>query len=330
MVEHIVKRRQLLAAAFALPAFATMPRRASAAADRSFSFALVGDNPYSEREESELQRVLASIDDDCEFVIHIGDIKSGWESCADSLLQRRRALLQANRSPLVYTPGDNEWSDCHRVPAGGFAPFERLAALRKLFFSRSLSLGLRDMPLQRQSDLYKDSSRDENVRWRYQGIQFVTVNRPGGVQWDSLAESEAAAFRALESENERWLRDAFELARRESLPAVVIAAHADPFFERDARISKSASKSDTQRPFRRLLQELSESFAGQVLFLHGDTHRFRADQPIYDAQGRVLERFTRVESFGSPFGSSWVRIFVTPQREPMFTVAVRHLPAKAS
>ena len=36
--------------------------------------------------------------------------------------------------PLVYTPGDNEWTDCHRANNGSYNPLERLGKVRQLFF----------------------------------------------------------------------------------------------------------------------------------------------------------------------------------------------------
>ena len=38
------------------------------------------------------------------------------------------------KDPLVYTPGDNEWTDCHRTNNGSYLPTERLAKLRELFY----------------------------------------------------------------------------------------------------------------------------------------------------------------------------------------------------
>ena len=39
------------------------------------------------------------------------------------------------RHPVIYTPGDNEWSDCAYRGAGSFAPGERLQRVRQLFFA---------------------------------------------------------------------------------------------------------------------------------------------------------------------------------------------------
>ena len=41
-----------------------------------------------------------------------------------------RARLRPFEDPLVYTPGDNEWTDCHRANNGAYNPLERLAFVR--------------------------------------------------------------------------------------------------------------------------------------------------------------------------------------------------------
>jgi hypothetical protein len=49
-----------------------------------------------------------------------------------------------------------------------------------------------------------------------------------------------------------------------------------------------------------------------VILIHGDTHRYRVDHPLLDpATRKPLERFTRIESFGSPF-VDWIRVSVDP------------------
>ena len=35
---------------------------------------------------------------------------------------------------MIYVPGDNEWTDCHRANNGGYDPLERLAFLRAMFY----------------------------------------------------------------------------------------------------------------------------------------------------------------------------------------------------
>lgn len=46
--------------------------------------------------------------------------------------------------------------------------------------------------------------------------------------------------------------------------------------------------------------------------IHGDTHRYRLDHPLLEpATQKPGERFTRIESFGSP-SVDWVRVSVDP------------------
>jgi hypothetical protein len=40
------------------------------------------------------------------------------------------------------------------------------------------------------------------------------------------------------------------------------------------------------------------AFKRPVAYVHGDSHYFRIDRPLQDAQGRRLENFVRVETFG--------------------------------
>ena len=63
------------------------------------------------------------------FSVFIGDIKEGGSPCTDALFDAMRAVLDGHEAPLIYTPGDNEWTDCWREPAGGFDAAERKAAV---------------------------------------------------------------------------------------------------------------------------------------------------------------------------------------------------------
>src|SRR4028118_2004887 len=68
------------------------------------------------------------------------DIKSGNSPCTDELFLREKERFEDSASPLVYVPGDNEWTDCERT---GYDPIERLERLREIFFEGEESLGER-------------------------------------------------------------------------------------------------------------------------------------------------------------------------------------------
>lgn len=300
------------------------PELASRNVAQPFTFALVGDVPSSPMEEVLHARVLERLDPDCAFVIHIGDLKSGGESCDDELLTRRHRLLDRGSAlPMVFVPGDNDWVDCVRPSNGRHDPVERLQFLRRLFFARPLSIGPRPFSVERQSDLEPGTPYAENLRWTYGQATFVTLNVPGDVEWHRLDPAQGEAVRRVLAAGQRWLRRAFADNRQQVL---VIAAHADPRFGRDRVGSASLQAGDTHRGYRALLRELCVGFDGQVLLVHGDTHLFRNDQPLRGDDGRVIRNLTRVESFGSPFASSWVHVRVTPGADEPFFVNVRQLP----
>jgi len=63
-----------------------------------------------------------------------------------------------------------------------------------------------------------------------------------------------------------------------------------------------------------------EGFDRPVLLVHGDTHHFRVDQPLYSRKSnRRFENFLRVETYGSP-DIHWVRITVDPSQPQLFRI----------
>jgi hypothetical protein len=109
------------------------------------TFSLIGDLGYRPAEEPLLHNVLDDLNRNAlAFVVHVGDLSSAAYACTDELVARRFGQFNASAHPLIYTPGDNEWTDCHEqqgVKRGN--PLERLAHLRKVFFEGEQSLGAR-------------------------------------------------------------------------------------------------------------------------------------------------------------------------------------------
>lgn len=285
------------------------------ASDR-FSFAALGDTPYFPHEVLALQRLLASLGDaGVAFAVHVGDLKSGSSPCTDELLAERRAMLDAARVPLVFVPGDNDWTDCHREAAGGFDPLERLAHLREHFFGGEASLGRRPLGLARQSAGPRFAVYRENARWTKGGVVFVTLNVPGSNNNLGRTRAGDAEHAARMAANREWLALAARQTAAPGTRGLVVFAHADPRFGAPAR------QADGYAGFRDQLREVVAQLGKPVLLVHGDGHRYRVDQPLRDPKtGAVLRNFTRVEVFGSPT-VNWVRIEVDPAAERLFAIS---------
>jgi len=291
----------------------------------SFSFGAFGDMPYFRHEQAWTEDILREMDAlPLAFVVHNGDIKRGSTPCSEEVYQWNLRLFQSSAHPLIYVPGDNEWSDCHRT---GADPLERLARLRAIFHAGDESLGKRRIRLDRQSASPTFAAYRENVRWAHGGVLFVTLNMPGGNNNLGFSRPGDAEFRVRDAANEAWLAQAFEVANRRLHRAVVIVIQANPLFELP-RTEKQ------RRGYTRFLDQLEAetiAFGKPVLLIHGDTHFHRIDQPMIDRRTRrPVTTFTRLETYGSPF-LGWVQVTVDPGRPEVFLFDPhRHAPRTQS
>ena len=278
-----------------------------------FGFALIGDTPYNEAEADELDRMIDQMNgEDLAFVIHVGDITGGEGPCTDEWLAARKRQFEKFRHPFVIVPGDNEWVDCHR---SGFDPLERLRKFRELFESGDTSLANRSLKLERQSGRYGEYR--EHLRWIAADVLFVGVNVQGSNNNLGRTPAMDAEHRARMAAVLAWLEDSVRLAEQRRLAGILIFAQGDPDFEGKMRRKGSTGFAD----FRNALRDLALKFRKPILFVNGDTHLYKLDQPIADpASGRPLENFTRVVVFGSP-QTRWVRAGIDPSSPQLFQVS---------
>lgn len=286
--------------------------------EKAFDFALIGDVPYDRdqatRQLPNLFRELNSAD--LEFVVHDGDIKSGSEPCTDESFTVALRQFEASRHPLIYIFGDNEWTDCAQ-PTNRFEPLERLTRLREMFAGGNHSLGQRKLSLARQSNEPRYAKFRENVRWEMGNVLFVGLNIPGSV--NNVGKPEFAERNAA---NLEWLRESFAFATIEERRAIMIVIQANPWPERGStnRIHPG------YRDFLGALERETLAFGKPVVLVHGDSHYFRIDKPLYGSNSRRrIENFTRVETFGHP-DVHWLRVTVDPKDPQVFTFRQRIVP----
>jgi len=282
---------------------------APTASPDSFTFAIIGDAPYKSREEPHFERMMERIDrEDVAFTIHVGDIGAGGVACSDAYYEKSLRRFERSRAPLIYTPGDNEWTDCR---GARFDPLERLKRLRTIFFEDEYSLGRTKMRTEVQQDRVAEcGAYPENRAWTHGRVAFVTLNVPGAdnnVGHDAANDAEA---RARDAANARWLARSVDDAIAANAAALVILVQANPW-----RIHK---RRDAYAPFLASLTQAARRFVRPVLFVHGDTHTYRIDAPLADAQGPVAN-VIRLETYGSPF-VGWVQVDVDPADPQPFRI----------
>ncbi|MFK7849023.1 MAG: metallophosphoesterase [Rhodothermales bacterium] len=285
-----------------------------------FSFALIGDMPYAPGDVPRFEQLTKEINAEVnvDWVLHVGDIKTGGSSCSDAFLESRLALLQQFNKPLVIIPGDNEWTDCHRPTAGKFQPLERLGKLRTLLYPvPGQSLGGKTLLMDTQAADPAFAEFPEHVRWIRNGVVLSTLHIVGSMNGMApfpgrTAADDQEATRRMDAAVE-WMEDTFAVARESDSPGVFLMMHASIGFTQ-------ATKQPVFASFLETLEREAIRFGKPVMLAHGDSHYFRIDKPlVHSSTGRRIENFTRVEAFGAG-DVHWLRVTVDPEDENVFEV----------
>ncbi|WP_144671572.1 metallophosphoesterase [Arthrobacter sp. U41] len=323
------------AAVLALGLLASQPATAAGntadhtADSRAFTFGVIGDIPYGEAEIAKFPARIQDINADSalKFVTHVGDIKNGSSVCSDEYFENIRTQFDTFEHPLVFTPGDNEWVDCHRTNNGAYNPLERLDKLRDVFFDEpGKTLGA-TMPVKTQADL----GLPENVRFTQNRVAFSVLNIQGSNNslqpWTGLGETTATPEQVAEVEHRTdavlaQIRDTFADAERRNDRAVVLMTQADMFDP--SLLAAATANPDTMSGFREIVQAIideTNSFDAPVYLINGDSHVFAENQPLaegspwLDIYGQpAADDLERVTVDGSANATNYVRFTVTGNR----------------
>ena len=220
-----------------------------------------------------------------------------------------------------------------------------------MFFPEGRSLGQRTMPIISQADDARYGKFRENLRWSIDGVTFVTLHIVGSNDNFGRTPEMDAEHRERKAANIAWLRQAFNEARASNSRGLAVMTQANPNFENYwpagekntyLRMIPGTRASDKVEAtgydeYIKLLSEEMESYTRPTVFLHGDTHRFRVDRPLFSTRSnRRFENFTRVETFGDNVFSAdpssddnnvhWVKVFVDPRSREVFSYQAQIVP----
>lgn len=286
------------------------------AAQPALTFALIGDTPYDTVQRLRFPALVDEINADpaVRMVLHAGDVKSGSSTCSNLRYADLVRLYNTFADPFVLTPGDNEWTDCHRVAAGGYLPIERLVALRKYFFPvPGMSLGQNPAPVLDQPSVQpQHADYVENVAFERNDVLFATVHVVGSendlAPWDELAGGDLPRLRLAEFASRRaanldWINAAFARAEADGSAGVLLMLQAEP------------TDSQGFGAERALILQRAADFGRPVLLVHGDEHVYEME-PGYGG----VPNLTRLETFGDT-ATKWLRVTVDPSSPAVFSWA---------
>jgi len=342
------------------------------AASRTLTLAVYGDAPYGTTPDDTSQFVATpafidsiNADPDVALVVHVGDIHSGKQFCTQAYDQSIFELWKRFRDPLVYTPGDNETTDCHKKAEGGGAynpatqqidyvldsngnpvdyakgdPVANLDLIRSIFFPHpGLTLGMRKQFVLSQAFVFDPrhpAQRKfvENALWVQAGIVFLTIDLPGGSNndtdvWYGAPTETAAQTQARDERTQAdlsWLDLGFTLAKFIRARGVVVIAQADMWDP-----EKGGAHQAGYEPFVKNVASHATEFEAPVLMFNGDSHVYRADNPLSPSAactwelatpcssvasihpGYDVPNFRRIVVHGSTTPLEWLKLTVDPK-----------------
>lgn len=340
-LERVIRSLRLLAAIAALAVGSSCafiePGHSPASPPRTqgFTFALIGDLGYFRHEQRQADNLFADLNrkSALAFVVHTGDLSSPRFACTNAFLSYRLAQFRASIHPLVYTPGDNDWTDCHGPRITGENPSQRLDKLREMFFQGDRTVGRRTLALNRQSQSANPAFAKyrENVRWDFGGVTFLTLHVVGSNNGRGRTPGGDAEYEERNRANRAWLEEGFAHAKSVKSRAIMIVQQANLFPEFPpfpGTVKEPSGLSD----IRAKLQNETAAFGKPVVLVHGDSHFFRIDKPLSPRRVRgrfadpAFENFTRVETFGTPY-HHWLEVTVDANDPGVFSFRPRIVPS---
>lgn len=322
-----------------------------------YAIGLWGDMPYSDVQAlTGVPNLIADMNSQhLAFTAQDGDLKAGNgtpgsvtpTTCSDALYQQALGFFNSLTAPAIFTPGDNDWTDCDRPKNGGFSSLERLDHERALFFSTPFSFGKHRIFQEVQLDpicvgVSGNVPCVENRRWNVGGVTYATLNIQGSCNNLCDTNPDPAEYAARNAADIKWMQQTFAAAKAQNSVAIMFISQADPGFDtagsqgaplRDPNtLVETDGLPDGFHDFLVALRNEVVAFGKPVAYVHGDSHYFRVDKPLMNSQGFRIENFTRVETFGDHQEAgnndvNWLKVNVDIHSREIFSYQPQVVPA---
>jgi predicted phosphodiesterase len=219
--------------------------------EEEFTFYIMGDVPYNEREETLIVEQLQDIPSDAKFVVHVGDIMmSSRTNCKSKYYKDRAERFLNSPVPFFLIPGDNDYLEC-KSPKDAWEEWHATFHEFDQYWDHSIQV--RHQP-----------ERLENFAFYQNGILFVAVHIVGGSmipdqdEWDNRLRDCAD-----------WLRTNLNVYKKNpKLRSVVVFGHAEIDRSIDIFMDDFVDMVDSKLPKNM-----------PVYYIHGDGHHFKVDRP---------------------------------------------------
>lgn len=317
----------------------------------TYAIGLWGDLPYSDQQAAiGVPNLISDMNrHDLAFSVHDGDLKQGNGApvCNDDLYLSALTTFNTLNAPAMFTPGDNDWTDCDRPKNGGVNSLQQLDRERAILFSTPFSFGRHQLRQEVQSTpLCRGFGGTlvrcvENRRWTVGGVTYATLNIQGSCNNLCGDGPDADEYYWRNHADIAWMQDTFAEARARRSAAVMLISQADPGWgeveidgptRNPATLAQDDGDPDGFQEFLLALRAEVIAYGKPVAYVHGDSHYFRVDKPLLDSQGFRVSNFTRVETFGDHAEAgtndvNWLQVLVDPDSREVFAFQPQVVPA---
>eukprot|EP00542_Grammatophora_oceanica_P005853 CAMPEP_0194071212 /NCGR_PEP_ID=MMETSP0009_2-20130614/88588_1 /TAXON_ID=210454 /ORGANISM="Grammatophora oceanica, Strain CCMP 410" /LENGTH=360 /DNA_ID=CAMNT_0038724523 /DNA_START=573 /DNA_END=1655 /DNA_ORIENTATION=+ len=225
-------------------------------------FCVIADVPYKQFEVAELKKQIATMPSECEFLVHLGDIKTSGSDCTEDKYQLLDGILNKSLVPTFMVAGDNEWNDC---PA---AQRDQGWSLWTQYYMHYHNVHWK---ARRMFDFEYDTKRKENFAFVHKRTLFVGLNLVGG----TVVDLDGAWHDRL-IDNYRFLRDQMRrhVVPRERLEFGSYGRKVNATSADGVVLMGHTQVTDSQSAFFNPLRVLLRDEITDVpfLYLHGDGH----------------------------------------------------------
>jgi hypothetical protein len=317
---------------------AAFPGTAGAAlAPGATAFAFIGDTPYGPAQLNGFSRLSGHInaDPDITFVANSGDTKDGSTLCSDQNFADTLAEYNGFQDGMWYTPGDNEWTDCHRTNNGSYDARERLAKIRSLYFANpGQTVGGAPFAVTTQRPVGTPATDTaklvENTLFVRSNVTLGAVHIVGSNNGRSLETGQSAMTPAQIAEvadrraaNLAWIDAIFDEAVNNNRAGVFIMMQAEPSA---GAVGSAADLAWGQE--RAKIIARTQAFNKPVWLAHGDAHVF-----TYTPNYGGVANLTRLENYGAGTTAlgdgtnKWLKVTIDPTTPAVFSFEQKVVPA---
>uniref|UniRef100_A0A7S1YB14 Calcineurin-like phosphoesterase domain-containing protein n=1 Tax=Grammatophora oceanica TaxID=210454 RepID=A0A7S1YB14_9STRA len=176
---------------------------------KGFKFAITSNCPYDTREEKKLASDLAALEDNVQFLVHLGNVHDAAVTlCPETSYLDAAQILSTSTTPVFILPGPHDWNDCPS-PVIAFNDWTDYLSRIDKKWDHGFKTG-------------RQINMEENFFMLEGGTLFLGLHIVGGRVDDKIA------WAIRHEHNVKWVQEQFDIQDKNAYNAVVLMGNSKP------------------------------------------------------------------------------------------------------